>query len=112
MAPAARRLRRALSAAPFASTHAPVVANVDARAHTDGAQWLSLMTAQLTSAVLWEECVRTLTDGLGARRLLELGPGRTLCGLAARLDPPVPAVSTGTPLRLAELVGPAARSAG
>jgi len=112
MAPAARRLRRALSATPFAPAHAPVVANVDARGHTDGAQWLNLMTAQLTSAVRWEECVRTLADGLGARRLVELGPGRTLSGLAARLDPPVPAASANTPLRLAELAGPAARSVG
>lgn len=90
MAPAARRLRRALRTTPFAAVHAPVVANVDGRSYVHGKVWPKIMTAQLTGTVRWEECMRTLTGTLGARRLLELGPGRTLAGLATRIAPALP----------------------
>jgi len=104
MAPAARRLRRALRSTPFSAVHEPVVANIDGRPYVHGRVWPVLMTAQLTGAVNWEACMRTLTGTLGARRLLELGPGRTLAGLARRIDPSLPVISARTPQQLAELV--------
>jgi [acyl-carrier-protein] S-malonyltransferase len=103
MAPAARRLRRALRVTSFAALHAPVVANVDGRPYESGEVWPELMVAHLTSAVRWEACVRTLTGPLGARRLLELGPGRTLGGLARRIDPALPVDSGRTPDQLVAL---------
>ncbi|GAA1967556.1 ACP S-malonyltransferase [Catenulispora subtropica] len=104
MEPAAKRLWSALRHAGFAAEHAPVVANVDARTHVDGADWPRLMEQQLTAPVRWEECVRTLIGKMGCGRFLELGPGRTLGGLAARIDARIPAVSAGTPEALAALV--------
>jgi [acyl-carrier-protein] S-malonyltransferase len=103
MAPATRRLRRALRATPFAAVHAPVVANIDGRPYRGGDAWPRLLAAQLTSAVRWESCVRALTGPLGARRLLELGPGGTLGGLARRIDPALPVDSARTPDQLLAL---------
>jgi [acyl-carrier-protein] S-malonyltransferase len=80
-----------------------VVANVDARVHVDGADWPRLMERQLTASVRWEECVRTLTGKVGCVRFLELGPGRTLGGLVARVDARIPVGSAGTPDALAAL---------
>ncbi|MCB5181537.1 ACP S-malonyltransferase [Streptomyces antimicrobicus] len=99
MAPAAERLRAALKDTAFAPAHLPVVANVDATAYTGDCDWPELSTRQLTSPVLWEQSVRTLTGPLGCRRLVEIGPGRTLAGLVRRIAP-----DTGT----ASLDGPAA----
>ncbi|MET9610120.1 ACP S-malonyltransferase [Streptomyces sp. NPDC006512] len=100
MAPAAQRLRAALERTAFAPAHLPVVANVDARAHTGG-DWAGRATRQLTSPVLWEPSVHTLVGPLGCRRLIEIGPGRTLAGLIRRIAPDVEAVSLDSPGALA-----------
>jgi [acyl-carrier-protein] S-malonyltransferase len=108
MAPAARAFRRDLDAAPFDSAHAPVAANVDGALRVSGELWPDLMTAQITGAVRWEDCVRTLSGELGVRRFVELGPGRTLSGLATRIDSSLSAVSAGTPDEVAALTAVAA----
>lgn len=97
MAPAAETLRRALKNAPFAPAHLPVVANADAEPYTGDCDWPELSTRQLTSPVLWERSVATLTGRLGCRRLVELGPGRTLAGLIRRIDGDTEAVSFDSP---------------
>ncbi|MGV4987378.1 ACP S-malonyltransferase [Streptomyces sp. NRAIS4] len=98
MAPAADTLRTALKNAPFTPARLPVVANVDAEAHTGDADWPDLGTRQLTSPVLWEQSVRTLVARpLGCARLVELGPGRTLAGLGRRITPDTEIVSLDAP---------------
>ncbi|MFD0025478.1 ACP S-malonyltransferase [Streptomyces sp. NPDC058382] len=97
MAPAADALRRAWKDTACAPSHLPVVANVDAVPYTGDCDWPEIGTRQLTSPVRWEESVRTLTGPLGCRRLVELGPGRTLAGLIRRIDPDVEVVSVDTP---------------
>ncbi|OKK04823.1 ACP S-malonyltransferase [Streptomyces sp. CB03234] len=105
MAPAAQALRTALEGAAFADTQVPVVANVDAVPYTDAAGWAERATRQLTSPVRWEESVRTLTGPLGCRRLVELGPGRTLAGLIRRISPETGTVPADSPEALrAQLV--------
>lgn len=104
MAPAAKRLAEALRQADFAAAHAPVVANVDALPHLDGSDWPALMETQLTGSVRWNECVRTLSGNMGCVEFLELGPGRTLAGLVARIDDSRPVASAGTPAALAALL--------
>ncbi|MER6304107.1 ACP S-malonyltransferase [Kitasatospora sp. NPDC001539] len=106
MASAASRLRAALSGVEFAAQHSPVVANVDARPHVCGTDWPDLMERQLIAPVLWEEGVRTLVGPLACTRLIELGPGRTLAGMARRIAPAVEALSVDGPLALGA-VGPA-----
>ncbi|MFI5770940.1 ACP S-malonyltransferase [Streptomyces sp. NPDC051658] len=97
MAPAAEALRAALKNAPFAPAHLPVVANADAEPYTGDCDWPEISTRQLTSPVLWEQCVGTLTGPLGCRRLVELGPGRTLAGLIRRIDRGIETVSVDSP---------------
>ncbi|MEU8768133.1 ACP S-malonyltransferase [Streptomyces griseus] len=98
MAPAAEALGRSLRDTVFAPAAVPVVTNVDAEAHAGEADWPALCIRQLTSPVLWERSVRTLTGPLGCGRLVELGPGRTLAGLIRRIDPGVETVSVNKPL--------------
>lgn len=81
MATAQARLDAALAAATFRPSRIPVVANVDATAHTDG--WAALLSAQLVSRVRWRESLLTLA-GLGATRFVELGPGTEMSGMVRR----------------------------
>lgn len=83
MAPARDRLRKALEEVDFRGPNVPVVANVDARPHPDGADWQRLLGAQLISPVRWRATLHTLED-LGATTLVELGPGTVLTGMAKR----------------------------
>ena len=53
MLPARTRLRKTLSEVQFRSPDVPVFANVDAREHTDPAEWPGLLSAQLCSPVRW-----------------------------------------------------------
>lgn len=96
MASARGRLRTALEAATFNKPNVPVVANVDALAHTSADDWLDLCTAQLTSPVKWQQSVTALIDH-GATLLIELGPGNVLTGLVKRIAPDARAVSVSTP---------------
>jgi [acyl-carrier-protein] S-malonyltransferase len=82
----------ALAATRFAGEHMPVVANVDARPHTAGADWAGLGARQITAPVLWTRSVVTLRGELGCDRFLEIGPGRTLTGLVRRISPESEAV--------------------
>ena len=96
MAPAAGPLGAALAAVTPRPGNHPVVANVDAVPHDGGADWRALLRRQLVEPVRWEESLRALT-GLGCRLVVELGPGRTLVGLAKRVIPDTPALSVAAP---------------
>jgi [acyl-carrier-protein] S-malonyltransferase len=85
MEPAIGPFGEALDDASFATAAVPVVANVDARPHTDAGDWPTLLRAQLTSPVRWRETVATLAE-LGVARVVELGPSPVLTGLVKRTD--------------------------
>jgi len=97
MEPAVARLRAALARADLRTADVPVVANVDARAHTAPDLWPGLMLDQLTSPVRWLDGVRTLTGSLGADLLVELGPGRVLTGFTRRISPRTDRVCVSVP---------------
>jgi [acyl-carrier-protein] S-malonyltransferase len=96
-------LRKALGDATFLAPEVPVVANVDARVHSDPAEWPNLLSAQLCSPVRWRQTIETLS-GLGATTLVELGPGGVLSGLARRGAPELQAISVSKPDDLDELM--------
>ncbi|MGA2521596.1 MAG: ACP S-malonyltransferase [Acidimicrobiales bacterium] len=96
MTPARARLRKALSDTRFAPPEVPVVANVDARAHTGADEWPQLLSAQLCSPVRWRQSLETLA-AMGATRFVEVGPGGVLSGLARRTVPDATAIAVGTP---------------
>ena len=60
MLPARARLRQTLEGVTFHSPEVPVVANVDARVHTDPNEWPGLLSAQLCSPVRWRQSLETL----------------------------------------------------
>jgi [acyl-carrier-protein] S-malonyltransferase len=103
MLPARTRLRRTLDRVEFHSPEVPVVANVDARVHTDPAEWPGLLSAQLCSPVRWRQSLETLS-GRGASVVVELGPGGVLTGMVRRTIPDVRGVAVAVPSDLDKLM--------
>ena len=83
MAPARDRLAKALDRTEFRDPQGIVVANVDAARHDRGADWPTLLKAQLTSPVRWRQTLATLDDA-GFATFVELGRGTVLGGLVKR----------------------------
>jgi [acyl-carrier-protein] S-malonyltransferase len=103
MLPARARLRERLDAVTFHAPEVPVVANVDARVHTDAAEWPGLLSAQLCSPVRWRQSLEALS-GRGATLVVELGPGAVLTGMVRRATPDVRGVSVAVPDDLDKLM--------
>ena len=105
MKPAQANLDAALAAATFGEARLPVVANVDASSHGPGpADWVGLLSAQLTSPVRWRETLLRLA-ALGVTAIAEVGPGSVLVGTAKRTVPDLHRHSIGSPDAVAALVG-------
>lgn len=84
--PTADALLPSLAVIPFAPPRWPVVTNHDAAPVTDAEGWPERLTEHLVRPVLWADSVERLVD-MGARRVVEVGPGRTLAGLIRRIAP-------------------------
>jgi [acyl-carrier-protein] S-malonyltransferase len=89
-------LRKALGDTVFRSPEVPVIANVDARIHSDPSEWPGLLSAQLCSPVRWRQSLETLAS-LGGTTFVEIGPGGVLSGLARRSVADVETVSVAEP---------------
>ena len=115
MAAARDRLRKAIDQIEIREPQGTVVANVDARPHTEPAEWQSLLNAQLVSPVRWKQTVFTLAD-LGFTTFVEIGPGTILTGLAKRIVRDGRTLSVATPddldHMLEVLAGPPAAQVG
>jgi [acyl-carrier-protein] S-malonyltransferase len=85
MAPAAEKLALELARVRFADARPPVVTNVEAEPNADGGRFAALLREQVTAPVRFVEMVRRMRE-LGVTKLLEIGPGRVLGGLVARID--------------------------
>ena len=85
MAPAMEKLAPALAEAPFRDPSVPVISNVNARAYQTADEARALLREQVCAPVRWVDCVKQLVAG-GVRVQLEVGPGRVLSGLAARIE--------------------------
>jgi [acyl-carrier-protein] S-malonyltransferase len=103
MAPARDRLRKAIFDASPRDTEVPVISNVDALAHNNGAEWSSLLSAQLSSPVRWKHCLLGLAE-LGVADFAELGPGAVLSGMAKRTVDGARTISLSTPDELDKLL--------
>jgi [acyl-carrier-protein] S-malonyltransferase len=103
MLPARTRLRERLESVTFHAPEVPVVANVDARVHTDAADWPGLLSAQLCSPVRWKHTLEVLS-GRGATLIIELGPGGVLTGMVRRATPDVRGVPVAAPDDLDKLM--------
>jgi [acyl-carrier-protein] S-malonyltransferase len=108
MAPAREALRKALGDTAFRPPEIPVVANVDARIHSDPGEWPGLLSAQLCSPVRWRQSLETLA-ALGGTTFIEIGPGGVLSGLARRSLSDIETVSVAEPDDLDTLMDLVAR---
>lgn len=85
MKPAMERLADELARASFSDLEIPVVSNVTAESYRRADEARRLLREQVCAPVRWVGCVRRLVS-LGATLQLEVGPGKVLSGLAARID--------------------------
>lgn len=85
MEPARAELAEAIEATEFHTPVCPVYQNVDALPHTDPAEIKANLIAQLTAPVRWTQSVRRMVAD-GATEFVELGPGKVLQGLVAKIE--------------------------
>ena len=100
MAEARTAFAEALATVPLADSAVPVVSNADAVPYTDGEGWRARLADHLVSPVRWRESLLALTE-LGVTRLVEVGPGETLTGMARRTVPDIELQSIATPESIA-----------
>jgi [acyl-carrier-protein] S-malonyltransferase len=84
MAPVQARLSAVLREVPLRPLAVPVITNVEASPNADVSKVVPLLVEQVTAPVRWIECTQALAAA-GVTRVVELGPGRVLCGLIKRI---------------------------
>ena len=84
MEPVKPRLGEVLGKVTVKAPAVPVVSNVEAAPNADAARIVPLLLEQVTASVRWIECVEALR-AQGVTRVVELGPGKVLCGLVKRI---------------------------
>lgn len=85
MAPARVAMEPLIRDVPMADPNVPVVCNVDAAEVTTAAAARDALVRQIDGAVRWSESVALMVSR-GVERLVEIGPGRVLSGLARRIE--------------------------
>jgi [acyl-carrier-protein] S-malonyltransferase len=85
MEPVRARLEPVLRGIAWKPPARPVVTNVEAKPNADAARVVPLLLEQVTAPVRWIECVEELVRQ-GVTRMVEVGPGKVLSGLARRID--------------------------
>src|SRR3954463_4228252 len=103
MGQARDELRKAIAEATLREPDVPVVANIDARLHTDPDDWGGILSAQLCSPVRWRQSMQRMFDD-GCRTFIELGTGAVLTGMAKRIVPEAKAFAVNAPDDLAKLL--------
>lgn len=86
MEPARAELAEAIERTEFHTPAVPVYQNVDAKPHTDAAEIKANLVAQLTAPVRWTQSVTNMVAD-GATEFVEVGPGKVLQGLVAKIAP-------------------------
>ncbi|MEO5337434.1 MAG: ACP S-malonyltransferase [Magnetospirillum sp. WYHS-4] len=103
MQPAAEAMAEALGKVDMRDPLVPLVANVTAAPTTDAAVIRRQLVEQVTGTVRWRESVLAM-KAAGVDRLVEVGSGKVLSGLAKRIDREVTGVSVGTPADIEEFM--------
>ncbi len=89
LSPAADALAEALATVKVRPGAFPVLHNVDGRPAASPEEVRARLVAQVVAPVRWSDCFRGLRT-LGAESAYECGPGRTLAGMARRIDKTLP----------------------
>ena len=107
MAPAADRMAEALEAVEVKPVSVPLVCNVLAATIEQPDDIRQRLVEQVTGRVRWEESVSFMAKQ-GVTRMLEVGSGKVLSGLARRIDRSIETAAIGTPAdvdKAIELIG-------
>lgn len=99
MQPVVPRLDEVLQRVAFTAPRAPVVSNVEASPNADPSRIRELLLRQVTGSVRWIECVEAL-EKAGVTQVVELGPGRVLCGLVKRISKTIECFNVEDPASL------------
>ncbi|MDE0406505.1 MAG: ACP S-malonyltransferase [Alphaproteobacteria bacterium] len=94
--PAADAMAEALDAVDMQDPSVPLVANVTAQPVESAAGLLDLLVRQVTATVRWRESMMFMRDD-DVDRVVELGSGKVLSGLARRIDREMSGVSVEGP---------------
>lgn len=92
MEPAKQELEEAIKSAKIVTPICPVYQNVDAKPQTDPNVIKQNLMAQLTAPVRWTQIVQNMNAD-GMTEFVELGPGKVLNGLIAKIAPGTQGVS-------------------
>jgi fatty acid/phospholipid synthesis protein PlsX/malonyl CoA-acyl carrier protein transacylase len=103
MLPAAEGLKRVLDGVTVHPFSTGVITNVEASVNLDPNRVKSLLVEQVVRPVRMEESIKRLEE-LGCDRMLEVGPGRVLCGLIKRISPRVKARNFERPRDLERMI--------
>ena len=79
------QLAAELAGVPMQPPGIPVVCNFGASVVSDPAEIRAMLEKQVTGSVRWTESIRLLCEK-GHRTFIELGPGKVLAGLVAKID--------------------------
>src|SRR5579864_4337130 len=104
MRPAQERMRPELDAAPFHDLAVPLINNWQAREVRTAVDAREGLYQQIPNPVRWTETVRLLVS-TGVTRLIELGAGCVLTGLARAIAPEIAACKFGEAEDLAKING-------
>ncbi len=85
MEPAAEKLEPELARLQFRDANPPIITNVEAEPNSDAARMPELLRKQVTAPVRFTDMIVRM-GALGVDQFLEIGPGRVLSGLIARID--------------------------
>lgn len=96
MQPAADAVRDSLAANPLQPLAVPCLMNATAAPATTADEVAANLIAQITAPVRWREIMGHAAEA-GVTKVLELGSGKVLAGLASRCDSRLAAVSLDSP---------------
>jgi [acyl-carrier-protein] S-malonyltransferase len=92
MTTAQEKLAAELSSTTIVSPAIPVIANFTAAPVADPAEIRSTLTSQVTGSVRWIESIQHLVSQ-GHTEFIEIGPGKVLAGLVAKIAPDARVIS-------------------
>lgn len=85
MRSAQEKLAAELAAMQFATPSVPVICNYAASAVTEAAEIREMLEKQVTGSVRWTASIQKLIS-MGHTHFIELGPGKVIAGLVAKID--------------------------
>jgi len=85
MRSAQEKLATELAAMHLATPSVPVICNYAASAVTEAAEIREMLEKQVTGSVRWTASIQKLIS-MGHRHFIELGPGKVIAGLVAKID--------------------------